>query len=199
MEEKEKESSTFMQNVINEKIHKRQLKVIYFLIIIIFLFLLLVIAILLSKNKKLNKELIENEKYNIYCNGMTFNHTILLASTLYSINNETIVYVCDNAFHANQAYDTFCDILGYEHVNLYAIDDFMATEAIVISNELKQERLITLKNIIENNNKVIVTHVSAITKPIISKEKFIKNIININPASTLISIILFFTTILQRE
>ena len=136
---------------------------------------------LFKKSKVVNDVITKskNEKYNIYCNGMTFNHTILLASTLYSINNETIVYVCDNAFHANQAYDTFCDILGYEHVNLYAIDDFMATEAIVISNELKQERLITLKNIIENNNKVIVTHVSAITKPIISKEKFIKNIINI--------------------
>ena len=95
-------------------------------------------------NEVINKA--KTDKYNIYCNGMTFNHAILLASTLYSSYNEPIIFVCDNVFHANQAYETFCDILGYEQVNLYAIDDFIATEAIVVSNELKQERLITIKN-----------------------------------------------------
>ena len=137
---------------------------------------------LFKKSKVVNEVITKSklDKYNIYCNGMTFNHTILLASTLYASNNDFILFICDNAFHANQAYDSFCDILGYESVNLYAIDDFMATEAIVISNELKQERLITIKNIVENNPKVIVTHISAITKPIISKNLFLDNIINIS-------------------
>ena len=136
---------------------------------------------LFKKNKVVNEVVnqIKNDKYKLYCNGMTFNHTILLASTLFKTDDKFIIYICDNAFHANQAYDTFCDILGYEHVNLYAVDDFIATEAIVISNELKQERLITIKNILENNPKVIVTHTSAITKPIISKGRFQENIINI--------------------
>ena len=128
-------------------------------------------------NEVINKA--KTDKYNIYCNGMTFNHAILLASTLYSSYNEPIIFVCDNVFHANQAYETFCDILGYEQVNLYAIDDFIATEAIVVSNELKQERLITIKNIIENNPKIVITHISALTKPTISKDIFIKNIIHL--------------------
>ena len=68
MEEKEKESSSFMQNAIKERNHKKQMKFFYFAITIIFFILITVIIILQSKNKKLNKELEENEKYNIYYN-----------------------------------------------------------------------------------------------------------------------------------
>ena len=68
MEEKEKQSSTFVQNSIKEKNHKKQIKFFYFVITIIFVILITIIINLQYKNKKLNKELAENEKYNIYYN-----------------------------------------------------------------------------------------------------------------------------------
>lgn len=136
---------------------------------------------LFRKNKPVN-EIIEKTKldnYNLYCNGMTFNHTILLASTIYRTNQDFVLLVFNNAFLANKAYDALCDVLGYETINLYAIDDFVANEAIAISGELKQERLNTVKSIIENKPKVIVTHVQALLKPLISLDNFKNSIVSL--------------------
>ena len=136
---------------------------------------------LFRKNKQVG-EIIEKskiDKYNLYCNGMTFNHTILLASSVYRANNEFIMLVYNNAFLANKAYDSLCDVLGYEYINLYAVDDFVANEAIAISGELKQERLSTIKSIIENKPKIIVTHIQALLKPLISLNNFKNSIIKI--------------------
>ena len=134
---------------------------------------------LFRKNKEIN-ELIEkakNNKYNLFCNGMTFNHTILLASTLFKASNEFILLIFNNGYLANKAYDCLCDVIGYENINLYAVDDFVANEAIAISGELKQERINTIKNIISSNPKIIVTHIQALLKPTISLDNFKKNII----------------------
>ena len=133
---------------------------------------------LFRKNKTIS-EIIEKTKgceYSLFCSGSTINHDILLATSIFSNSSDSVLYVCANSYHASKIYDIFCDILGNEQVCLYVTDDVASTEATISSNELRQERLNTIKTIIDKKKTIIVTNVEALLRPILSYQKFIKNI-----------------------
>ena len=136
---------------------------------------------LFKQNDNIN-ELINNMKgseYSLFCAGLTLNTSALLTSTLFNKKEEYYIVVCSNEYKANVLYDKVTDVLGYENVNLYVMDDFAAIEALVVSPELKQERLATLINILEKKPKVIITHVGALLRPLLSLERFTKVIVNL--------------------
>lgn len=139
---------------------------------------------LFKKNKDIN-EIINKAKGlkgSLFCGGMTENISTLLASALYNSckDDKYLIYVCPNLYKANIMYDKLTDLLGLDNVNLFVVDDFAATEAIVINSELKQERLNTLLSITQRMPKVIVTHATALTKPLLSYDRFTKSIIRLN-------------------
>ena len=136
---------------------------------------------LFSKSSEIAKilEKIEGCEYSLFCSGSTTNHNILLASSIFIEKNESVLYVCTNSFLASKAYDSFCKIVGYENVCLYMVDDVASTEAIISSNELRQERLNTIKTIIDNKKCIIITNVEALLRPLLSFDKFINNIMKI--------------------
>ena len=70
-------------------------------------------------------------------------------------------------------------LAGDENVDLYAVDEIISADLLVVSNDLKIERINTLKNILEKKAKIIVTHVQAVLKPLISPKLFKKQIINL--------------------
>lgn len=121
------------------------------------------------------KELLEKIggcEYSLFCGGITSNHSILLASSIFTHSSNSVVYICSNAYQANKVYDNFCYVLGYDNVCLYIVDDIASMEATISSNELRQERLSTIKAIIDNKKSVIVTNVEAVLKPLLSFKKF---------------------------
>ena len=129
----------------------------------------------LSKNlfDKLNEET-KGLNYSLFCNGATQHINALLASYLLENNKEYVIYVCENSYQANKMYDKISEIVGYEKVNLYIVDDVVANESIIVNNELKQERINTIKSIINNEKVIIVTHIEALLKPVMSFEKIKK-------------------------
>lgn len=136
---------------------------------------------LYKKNQSIKDLILATEglKYSLFCNGMTINHIAITLATLYEEKDEFIIYVCENAYQANKMYDSVCNILGYEKVNLYILDDVVVAESVTVNNELKHERINTLKSIIENRPVIIITHVEALLKPIISFERFSNNCIKL--------------------
>lgn len=126
-------------------------------------------------NKNINEK-----KGNILCTGATSNASVLLCASIHKRMNETCLYICENAYKANMAYDKLTKIVGINNVNLYVCDDFASTEAIVISNELKQERLSTLFSIFNKDKNIIVTHMTALTRPLLSLDRFTSAITKIN-------------------
>ena len=139
---------------------------------------------LFRKNKDINEIITKAKGLNgsLFCGGMTENISTLLTSAIYNSckTDRYVIYVCSNLYKANIMYDKLTDVLGLDNVNLFVVDDFVATEAIVINNELKQERLNTLLSITEKKPKVIVTHITALAKPLLSYERFTKSIIKLN-------------------
>ena len=136
---------------------------------------------LFNKNNTMQELLqkIEGYKYNLFCNGMTPHLSAIAASAIYTDKKDFIFYICENAFNANKMYDYISGILGYEKVNLYVVDDVVVTESVIVNNELKFERINTLKSIINNDPVIIVTHIEAMLKPVMSFDILKENIINV--------------------
>lgn len=142
---------------------------------------------LFKQNDNIN-ELINNMKgseYSLFCTGLTVKTSALLTSALYNKKEEYYIVVCSNEYKANVLYDKVTDVLGYENVNLYVMDDFAAIEALVVSPELKQERLSTLISILERKPKIIITHVGALLRPLLSLKRFSGAVINLKVGNEL--------------
>ena len=67
-------------------------------------------------------------------------------------NNRSIVFVTSSLYEANVFYKT---LLNYTNdVLFFPMDDFLTSEALAISPELKNNRLETLNELIKNNKKI---------------------------------------------
>ena len=133
---------------------------------------------------KINNSVIEYEESikdnsSIYLYNVVNNAKYLAAYDTYVLKGESIIYIASNLYKANQAYNAFLKLAGDENVDLYAVDEIISADLLVVSNDLKIERINTLKNILEKKAKIIVTHVQAVLKPLISPELFKKQIINL--------------------
>ena len=114
----------------------------------------------------------------MFVDGVTPHVNYLLTYGTYINNkNSFVYYVAPNQYKAHLAYDAFCTLCGYENVTLYIDDEHLAIEAVATSSELKHERLNCIKSIYENSPKIIVTHIAAFLKPILSFDEFIKGIV----------------------
>ena len=75
---------------------------------------------------------------------------------LYHKYNRSIIIVCNSLFDAHNMYDSLNHYL--EDVLLFPMDDFITSEALAISPDLMIERLSTLKSLICDDKKIIVTN-----------------------------------------
>lgn len=125
----------------------------------------------------------KEKNYSLFATGVTPHINYLLTAATFNQNDSFVFYVAPNQYKAHLAYDCFCTICGYDNINLYVADEQLAVEAAVTSNELKFERLNTIKSIIENKKKIIVTHTTAFLKPLLSYESFKKGVINLKTNS----------------
>lgn len=115
--------------------------------------------------------------YHLYSICPT-NHSYLLAYKLFKERSETIVYVASNSYKATGAYETLCQVAGNMNVSFYAVDEINTTELVAVSNDLRYERIKTLKNIVENTPQIIVTHTQAVVRPLMKIDYFRNAILN---------------------
>ena len=130
-------------------------------------------------------KLFTNNEYSLYLYNTNRNVNNLIASLIYSQKNKTVFYIAPNLYQATQSYERFCHVLGADNVNFYAIDEIIAAEILATSQELRLERMNTIKDILTNKPKIIVTHTYAVLKPLVNKERLKQNIIKINAGDVL--------------
>lgn len=136
---------------------------------------------LFKKNKTISEVLssINKDNYSYFVNGVTENHQYLLTYAAYIQSGGFVVYLASNVYKANLAYEAFCHLAGYENVNLYLTDEIISSELVAVSGQFKKERINTIKSIVNNTPKIIVTHVLGALRPCLFKDEFVKNIIKI--------------------
>ena len=126
------------------------------------------------------EEHIKKKQYSIFAYNTSINVKYLLAYNTFLETKEPVIYVTTNLYKANLAYEGISKIAGYENVSLYAVDELISEDLLAVSNDLKTERINTIASIINNKPKIIITHLQALLKPLISKDIFSNYIINLS-------------------
>lgn len=101
---------------------------------------------------------------------------IYLSNTLNEFN-DSILVVTNSLYEANQLHQAISNYTN--HVLLFPMDDFLTSEALAISPELKTTRLETIKELINNNKKIIVTNLMGYLRYLPKVDNFKKNMISL--------------------
>ncbi|MBQ9181448.1 MAG: transcription-repair coupling factor [Bacilli bacterium] len=116
----------------------------------------------------------DNLKISGNVNGLTNELKCLYLYNLYKKYNKNILFVSNTLFEANMYYQS---ISNYEkNVLLFPMDDFITSEALAISPELKITRLETLNSLLQTDKKIIVTNLMGFLRYLPTKNYY-QNII----------------------
>lgn len=97
--------------------------------------------------------------------------------------NENIVFVTNTLYEANRLYQYISN--HTDNVLLFPMDDFLTSEALAISPELKIKRLETLIQSLNDDRKIIVTNLMGYLRFLPSWEIFNSSIIHLKKGDTL--------------
>ncbi|HHX93735.1 MAG TPA: transcription-repair coupling factor [Tenericutes bacterium] len=117
------------------------------------------------------------DNYNLGVFGLNDGLASFYLYHLFVKSDNAILVVANNLFNAGKLYET---LLSYtKDVLFFPMDEFIASEALAISPELKYERINTLSELLVNNKKIVVTTLNGYLRFLPSLEVFKKNIITI--------------------
>ena len=96
--------------------------------------------------------------------------------------HRSIIIITNSLYEANILYDSVANYT--EDVLLFPMDDFITSKIATISPELKTIRLATINTLLNNNNKIIITHLMGYLKLIQSKDENTNFLLNLKIGST---------------
>ena len=88
--------------------------------------------------------------------GLTNELKSIYMYNLFVQKKQSIVLVCNSLYEANRLYQSLSKYTS--DVLFFPMDDFLTSEALAISPELKVTRLETLNELIKDNNKIVITN-----------------------------------------
>lgn len=101
----------------------------------------------------------------------------LYINKIFNESKKNILIVTSSLFEANMLY-TF--LTSYtKDVLLFPMDDFLTTESIAVSPDLKITRLETINELLNNTKKVVITHLNGYLRYLPTKEKYLDSIVKL--------------------
>ena len=88
--------------------------------------------------------------------GLTNELKSIYIYNLFIQKKQSIVLVCNSLYEANRLYQSLSKYTN--DVLFFPMDDFLTSEALAISPELKVTRLETLNELVKDNNKIVITN-----------------------------------------
>ena len=101
----------------------------------------------------------------------------LYINKLLKESNRNILIVTSTLFEANLLNNYFSSYTDKSY--LFPMDDFLTSESIAISPDLKISRLETINKTLTKEKKIVVTHLNGYLRYLPTKEKYISSIINL--------------------
>lgn len=137
----------------------------------------------INKNTKINrvvKEIdIASNYNNIYLGNVSSNFGKMIVANYFLKNQQTVIYITSDIYHATKAYDVFLDLLGKENVSFFPGEEFVSSKMIASSNIFRLARMNTLVQIINKVPQVIITNTEGALKNIMSTKRLEKSIIHL--------------------
>ena len=109
--------------------------------------------------------------------GLTNELKCLYLNNMYINSDQSIVFVASTLYEANQFYQILSNYV--EDVLLFPMDDFLTSEALAISPELKITRLETINSIIKSKKMIVITNLMGYLRYLPPKEIVIEKTMNL--------------------
>ena len=117
------------------------------------------------------------KKYN-YVSGLNNELKALYIYDTFIKKNKPIIVVSSTLYEANLIYKSISNYT--KDVLFFSMDDFLMSEAIAISPELKNNRVETLNNLLVNSKKIVVTNLMGYLRYLPNKNEYKQTIINLS-------------------
>ena len=101
----------------------------------------------------------------------------LYINKLFNENNDNILIVTSSLFEANTLY-TYLTTYN-QNVLLFPMEDFLTTESIAVSPDLKITRLETINSLLTGSKKIVITHLNGYLRYLPTKEKYLDSIVKL--------------------
>ncbi len=134
--------------------------------------------------KVINNLFKEYQHGKIGLSGLTDDLLVVYLKKIYNEQNRNIVILTSTLYEANKIQQ----LLQREKVDslFFPMDDFITSEAVAISPDLKVTRLETLKNITSSSSsQIVVTHLMGYLRFLPKKEEWSKSVIKLSVESTI--------------
>ncbi len=105
--------------------------------------------------------------------GLTSELKAIFTYNYYKKNNKNILYVVSTLYEANQIFQAISNYL--DNVLLFPMDDFLTSEALAISPDLKATRLETIEKLLTNQNYIVVTNLMGYLRYLPQKKLFLNS------------------------
>ena len=102
--------------------------------------------------------------------GLTDELKCIYISQRYKKLDKSILIVLNTLYEANKLYQALSNYI--DDVYLFPMDDFLTSEALAMSPELKTTRLETLENIIKNKKNIVITNLMGYLRYLPPKESY---------------------------
>ena len=119
---------------------------------------------------------IRNEK-NICLTGMTDEFFCLYISKYFREKNRDVIIVTSSLFEANKLEQKLSNYL--DNVLSFPMDDFITSESIAISPDLKIKRLDTINELTRKGPHILVTHLNGLLRYLPTKKLYLSRTINL--------------------
>ena len=93
---------------------------------------------------------------NIGITGLTDEFFCVYLNGILKQHNKNILVVVNSLFEANNLYSSLC--MYTDKARLFPMDDFLTSEALAISPDLRITRLETLNKIMSGDNIIVITN-----------------------------------------
>lgn len=112
-------------------------------------------------------------------NELTDEAMVLLIVDAFYSTDKTIFVSTPNLYKAQLLYDKLTSTIPDEYIAFFPQDEFITSEMLVSSNEFKMERINTIRDLLSNKRKIVITHTTGIIKPQLPKDVWKNSVINL--------------------
>lgn len=127
---------------------------------------------------RLFENLFSKVDYNQEVTGLTLELKCLYLLDLFSHVDRNILVVTSSLYEANQFYQVLSNYT--EHVFLFPMDDFLTSEALAVSPELKVSRLETLNSICNGGKCFIITNLMGFLRFLPNKKEYMESFLELS-------------------
>ena len=116
-------------------------------------------------------------KKDMGISGVTDEFFCVYLAGLLKKEDRPILVVVNSLYEANQLYSS---VVNYtDDVLLFPMDDFLTSEALAISPDLKINRLETINTILESGKKIVITNLMGYLRFLPEKDVYLKHCLNL--------------------